>query len=106
MKRDMDYVREILLDIESKDKPRLRDLLPSGATDTEHAKLVEHLTMLVDEAGFVTGTSSTILSGRKDWLNLRITWQGHDFLDSVRDPEIWRKAKNTAAGGGGFTLAY
>jgi hypothetical protein len=29
---------------------------------------------------------------------------GHDFLDSVRDPETWAKTKKTAAKAGGFTL--
>ena len=25
-----------------------------------------------------------------------LTWQGHEFLDTVRDPEIWRKTKERA----------
>jgi hypothetical protein len=25
-----------------------------------------------------------------------MTWHGHDFLDSTKDPAIWGKAKNTA----------
>ena len=29
---------------------------------------------------------------------------GHDFLDSVRDPEIWNKTKAAAEGIGGWTL--
>jgi hypothetical protein len=30
--------------------------------------------------------------------------EGCDFLDSVRDPEIWRKTKAGALASGGFTL--
>jgi hypothetical protein len=33
-----------------------------------------------------------------------LTWQGHDFLDSVRDPEIWRRTKEGAQKAGGFTV--
>jgi hypothetical protein len=34
----------------------------------------------------------------------RITWNGHDFLDSIRDPRIWDKAKRQVQGAGGFTV--
>ena len=33
-----------------------------------------------------------------------LTPAGHDFLDSVRDPETWAKTKKAAVGAGGFTL--
>lgn len=33
-----------------------------------------------------------------------LTPDGHDFLDSVRNPETWAKTKKAAAGAGGFTL--
>jgi hypothetical protein len=33
-----------------------------------------------------------------------LTWQGHDFLDSVRDPKIWAKTKEGALAAGGFTV--
>jgi hypothetical protein len=31
-----------------------------------------------------------------------LTWQGHDFLDSVRDPEIWEKDKKRGKRGQGI----
>ena len=34
----------------------------------------------------------------------RLSWQGHDFLDSIRDPEVWNKTKKGAAAAGGFTF--
>jgi hypothetical protein len=33
-----------------------------------------------------------------------LTWAGHDFLDSVRDSEIWRATKEGAQKAGGFSL--
>jgi hypothetical protein len=34
-----------------------------------------------------------------------ITWQGHDFIDSVRDDKIWAETKDTAKKAGGWTLS-
>lgn len=33
-----------------------------------------------------------------------LTWEGHDFVDTLRDPEIYKQAKSVAAtvGGVGF----
>jgi Hypothetical protein (DUF2513) len=33
-----------------------------------------------------------------------LTWAGHDFLDSIRDPKIWEKTKKGAEAAGGFTV--
>jgi hypothetical protein len=33
-----------------------------------------------------------------------LSWAGDDFLDSVRDPEIWRQTKEGAKKAGGFTV--
>lgn len=27
-----------------------------------------------------------------DWLDLQLTWQGHDFLNTLRDPTVWERA--------------
>jgi hypothetical protein len=34
----------------------------------------------------------------------RLSWEGHDFLDAVRDPEIWHKTKQGAEATGAFTF--
>jgi hypothetical protein len=34
----------------------------------------------------------------------KLTWAGHDFLDSVRDPKIWRATKDRVKEAGGFTI--
>ena len=102
MKRDMDYVRDILLKIESLDAPRLKDLMNS-TSDEEYEKLSEHLSLLIDQAGFLTGIKAHTYGG-KNWLNIRLTWTGHEYLDNIRDPEIWQKTKEGAQKVGGFSL--
>jgi hypothetical protein len=33
-----------------------------------------------------------------------LTWAEHDYIDAVRDPDIWRKGKQGAEAAGGFTI--
>lgn len=52
-----------------------------------------HLTLLI-EAGYVDGAvlaSNTLVIRR-------LTWNGHEFLDSLRDPNIWAKTKERTKG--------
>lgn len=44
---------------------------------------------LAIDAGFVNGREA----GGGSFLLEGLTWSGHDFLDSVRDDEIWRRTK-------------
>ena len=99
--RDMDLIRDILLVTENKCEAdsfyTFEDGLFAGFTEEEiymHSKLLF-------EKGFLRKTPQTLsysvcVSG--------LTWEGYDFLDSVRDPEIWRKTKETANKAGGFTI--
>lgn len=103
MKRDMDFIREILLDIEGQDGPQLSDLLPGPVSDEGYNKLAEHLRLLIDDAGLVTGIAAHSMAG-KNWLDLKLTWDGHEFLDTVRDDEIWARTKQGALAAGGFSL--
>ncbi len=59
---------------------------------------------LMSEAGFVDGIDATSSSGYA-LLNVRLTWSGHDFLDSVRDDSIWESVqKRLIPVGGAATL--
>jgi len=35
-------------------------------------------------------------------VSYRLTWQGHEFLSTIHDPEIWRKTKAGASKVGGL----
>jgi hypothetical protein len=41
-----------------------------------------------------------------DWKAQRLTFQGHEFLDTIREPEVWRRTKEAAGkvGGAGLEL--
>ncbi len=108
-KRDMDLIRDLLLQIEGGkksfqllDRPSANALgieLEEALSDEQVHQISLHLDML-ENAGFI-GLQK--LSGGY-WRITELTWAGHDFIDSVRDPEIWKRAKGAAAKAGGFTV--
>jgi hypothetical protein len=88
MKRDMNLIRLLLLDLEAKgtDSPE-PDL--SGYAEEE---IVYHSALLV-EAGLADGAVIEDSNGFPHSVTLlRPTWQGHDFLDAARHDDIWSKA--------------
>lgn len=95
MKRDMDKIRSVLLAFEELDKPfyLAYGSEPIGGL-TGGLEMVEYLKLL-ESAGFLEkGQHSTY----------RMTWEGHEFLDKVRDPEIWRKTKDGAGKLGSWSV--
>lgn len=93
MKRDLDLIREILLAAES-NRPG-EDLNHNSVDLGESIDVVAaHVELLVD-AGYVDAhVSKDHAYGYRKWFVYRLTMQGHDYLDSVRDPEIYRETKS------------
>ena len=83
MKRDLDRIREILLEIESAEP--LQELSYNGDMDCHQIRL------LVD-AGFVKAEFYEDSDGISADVE-RMTSQGYDFLDSIRSTAIWKKVK-------------
>jgi hypothetical protein len=101
MKRDMDILRDLLLKIEEAPGKVSWKAIVDG-TDEEQKNKLQHL-KLAAEAGLINGV---ILNTMQHWIieNIELTWEGHDFIDSIRDSEVWKKTKNGAAAAGGFTV--
>lgn len=99
MKRDMDLVREILLAIEG-GQSSLQATAGLPGSDAEPAAVEYHVNLL-RQAGLVE-VMSTSLGGSYHFRGL--TWEGHDFLDTVRDPEVWKRTKDGASKMGGWTF--
>lgn len=100
MQRDSDLIRAILLAIEKDDHCevlRLPDL--DGFTD----EAVHFHTRLLIEKGYLK-TSLPDRTGRQPWVCIRLTWEGYDFLDAVRDPVIWRLVKRRAGKVGSWSI--
>ena len=89
MKRDMNTIRDILLKIEETPRERLDYLEPP--TGCSYTKMTEHLIML-DDAGFIEGELIATFQERR-YLVHNITWDGHDYLETIRNPEVWKKVQ-------------
>lgn len=100
MRRDSDLVRAILLAIEADDRCevlRLPDI--KGYTD----EAVDFHARLLIERGFLH-TYFPDQTGSKPWVCIRLTWEGYDFLDDIRDPTTWRAVKRAAHKVGGWSM--
>jgi hypothetical protein len=106
MKRDLGLIRELLLRLEAlpmemygavtitPDNPRVA---VEGYSEDE---IAYHLSLL-QERGLIEMETSQPLIGI---VFTRLSWEGHDFLDAVRDPEIWKKTKQGMDQVGSFSF--
>jgi hypothetical protein len=85
MKRDMDLVRKILLAMET-DQPVL---IP----DYDPAVVWHHVWLMAQGHLVTAATSTTQGDAYPVALPVSITSAGHDFLDTVRDDEVWWRIK-------------
>jgi DNA-binding transcriptional ArsR family regulator len=82
MKRDMDLIRRILMDIEESPEAtgyQWLDLSIEGHSPEE----VSYHVKLLDEAGLIEAEDLTDTAGF-DVRPKRLTWSGHEFIDAVR----------------------
>jgi hypothetical protein len=101
----MDPIRELLLRLESWSlDPRgfpaavyahSEELAVDGYSP---ADIAYHLRLLKD-AGLIGPPTASQLGTAIPFDGL--TWAGHDYLDAVRGPEVWRKTKQGASGSPG-----
>ena len=89
MKRDMDLIRQILqsaeaLEFEDGEPPELYQ-----AKTTNEAYQIA----IMKDAGLVDADVDSTGRSPSGATVIRLTWAGHDFLDSCRDNKIWEMAK-------------
>jgi hypothetical protein len=105
VKRDLDLMRDLLLKIEA---------LPAGPAaqyrmdEVDDPVLLAHLEMLL-ASGLVNGTISRSHGSRGDIIAIAgLTWDGHEWIEAVRDARVWDETKRTCLENGGvltFDLA-
>lgn len=98
MKRDMELIRQLLLDLEA----------ASGALDGRHAvdgytqgEVAYHLALLI-KSGLAEGPPPSSVLGNSTQvpdfvLALRLSPAGHDFIDTLRDETVWKKVREKTA---------
>ena len=92
MKRDLDLIRHILLEIEA--HPGAEGLSSDGfQVEGVPAETVIYNLKLAHQAGLIEGLD---LSDFENFnlLNINLTWEGHEFLDKIKNETVWRQAKS------------
>lgn len=89
MKRDMDLVRTILLEIEAHEDP-LKPV-PLQAPGYSPQQISYHVKLL-SEAGLIEAHKAGGM-GTVHWFAMSLTWRGHEFLEATRSDTIWQKVK-------------
>jgi hypothetical protein len=93
MKRDLTLTRKILERIEEAGPD---DEVNISMNDHPEAVVMYHL-KLMKEAGFITAIDASYAGGEA-YLPQSLTWQGHEFLDTIRNDTALSKVKNKAGG--------
>ena len=92
MERNWDTIREILMQVEKCTLPI--DQVRLSNFPSERAGEISYHIILLIEAGLVSGKiSQSIGPEPKDFIAQRLTWSGHEFLDSIRSDGIWERTK-------------
>ncbi|MGY2806393.1 DUF2513 domain-containing protein [Bradyrhizobium sp. USDA 4506] len=107
MTRDMDIVRSLLLKLETLNSNPHRILIIRGATpelaiDGATSDQVDYHLSLLRERGLIEPSEGGTMDGGICFR--RLTWEGHDFADSVRDEQIWKKTRHGALAVGSWTF--
>jgi hypothetical protein len=108
MKRDMELIRELLLKLEAFGHMPLTvstvaywDL---GYEEHRSEEVIHHLELLV-EAGYVQAAARAF-DNEGTLAFKRLTWSGYEFLDTIRDPEVWKKTKDGASKVGSWSVGF
>lgn len=98
MKRDLDLVREVLLQVEA---------LPAGppaqyrTSEIDDPVLLAHFELVI-AAGLVNGKIARSQGTRGDVISISgLTWEGHEWIEMVRSQAVWSEIKSTLLDNGG-----
>ena len=94
MKRDLDLIRLILLEVEKNPDPQgwIDPELDSYGPDE-----ISYHIMLMDQASLIEGWNRSAI-GVFRWSARNLTWLGHEILGASRDQDVWQKAKKRLSG--------
>src|SRR5690554_2745996 len=94
MKRNWEIIRTILFRVEECTLPA--DILRLSDFQEFKAEEISYHMRLLLEAGLVRGEMNrTIGPSVKNFTVCGLTWDGHEFLDSIRSSKVWEKTKDT-----------
>ena len=90
MKRDMDMIRDMMMELGNASGPISSEQLLS---ECEDRGLVHYHAWLIHDAGLVQGTVAECIDGSGVVFIRRLTWQGQDFLAAASNESTWSEAR-------------
>lgn len=102
MQRDMDLIRKLLLQLETVEFRLGSFAIVAPEIEGYNVNQIDYHLNLMFGAGFLNGSDSNQLATGIAFRGL--TWEGHEFLESIRDDEVWKKTKGGLQSAGGFTI--
>lgn len=103
MKRDMDLIRAMLLEVESW-PPGARVPSTRIAIEPYSEEQIRYHAELLHGAGFIGGVVAVHrASGERPAIVGRLTWYGHEFVDATRSEVVWAAVKERTRLVGGST---
>lgn len=100
MKLDPELIRKILIAYEELPFGGDSNIEIDGYTSDQ---ILYHQEIL-EEAGYIKAIIETYTNGIVDITPIRLTYQGHEFLNASLDDDRWDKVKNIMSKSGGFVM--
>ncbi len=94
MERNWDLVRKILVKLEG--LSTLQSRLDPSDVEGYDKEFVSYHMHLMDQAGLIKAKCTSGSSPSLHCVALSLTWEGHEFLDKVRNDTIWNTVKGIA----------
>ena len=107
MKRDLDLCRELMLAFEAAPAGQtIHTISLTGGGEIDAANAFAHIDLLIG-AGFLEGEVYPNQTDPDNGMFFveKITWAGHDFIDSARSESVWSKTKDRLKKAGSWTFS-
>jgi Hypothetical protein (DUF2513) len=104
MKRDMELIRALMLEIESKDNIfSFQNLYLESVNDLGYSfQQIDYNLEILIEAGLLIGKVQPQAGFDRRIIDIeRLSWNGHEFIDNARNESVWKKAMTTVSEKGG-----
>lgn len=97
MRLNQDAVRDILLFVESNlefdNFFHLKDFYGAEALKKYDQDTIKYTLLKLSETNYLHSNPLISNNNIRDFSTGMLTWEGHEFLDTIRDTQVWSKTK-------------
>ncbi|MEI6207306.1 MAG: DUF2513 domain-containing protein [Desulfuromonadales bacterium] len=94
MTRDWQLIKTILIKLEALESTRAM-LRPDAVTGYDSETVSYHIRLLM-QSGMIDGSCNATLNEPLYCYGRTLTWEGHEFLDTIRSDTSWNRITKTA----------